>query len=190
MSDTLIDINGLPKQLSILLGTLISQNTINNWCIYQNRNKSTCITIRFTDSGVLDTIQPVKYRKVSDNQAARSKQRARQYQNNNTVNNTNIHTHGTPLFNPSTSKEMVTSNVQSPPHMSLPILSPILESDCNRQKVDDISPETIRKADISCDTLNDIDTPTSVVEYEPYNNNTPNKFQKSFLDTVDNISLF
>ncbi len=80
MSDTLIDINGLPKQLSILLGTLISQNTINNWCIYQNRNKSTCITIRFTDSGVQDTIQPVKYRKVSDTQAARSKQRANIFQ--------------------------------------------------------------------------------------------------------------
>ena len=78
MSDTLVDIKGLPKQLSILLGTLISQNTINNWCIYQNRNKSTCITIRFTDSSVQDTIQPVKYRKVSDSQAARSKQRARQ----------------------------------------------------------------------------------------------------------------
>ena len=41
--------NGLPKQLLTLLGSITSNNKVNNWCIYENRSNQTCVTIRFSD---------------------------------------------------------------------------------------------------------------------------------------------
>ena len=46
---------------------------MNNWCIYENRNNQTCVTIRFSDC---EAIEPVYYRRISENQARRNIDRA------------------------------------------------------------------------------------------------------------------
>ena len=66
-------LEGLPKQLLFLLGTITSNNKVNNWCIYENRNNQTCVTIRFSDC---EAIEPVYYRRISENQARRNIDRA------------------------------------------------------------------------------------------------------------------
>ena len=73
MSHNIYTVKGLPKQLSILLGTIIENNTVNTWNIYENVNKQTCVTIRFNESTAID---PVHYRRVSERQAKRNVERA------------------------------------------------------------------------------------------------------------------
>ena len=65
--------DGLPKQLLTLLGSITLNNKVNNWCIYENRNNQTCVTIRFSDC---EAIEPVYYRRISENQARRNIDRA------------------------------------------------------------------------------------------------------------------
>ena len=71
-------LEGLPKQLLLLLGTITSNNKVNNWCIYENLNNQTCITIRFNDS---EAIEPVYYRRISQKQAKRNIDRASRHIN-------------------------------------------------------------------------------------------------------------
>ena len=73
MSHNIYTVGGLPKQLSLLLGTIIDNNIVNNWSIYENVNKQTCVTIRFNESAAID---PVQYRRVSERQAKRNIARA------------------------------------------------------------------------------------------------------------------
>ncbi len=56
---------GLPKQLMMLLGTILDNNIVNNWCIYENANKQTCVTIRFNDI-CSAAIEPAYYRCVGE----------------------------------------------------------------------------------------------------------------------------
>ena len=71
-------LEGLPKQLLLLLGTITSNNKVNNWCIYENLNNQTCITIRFNDC---EAIEPVYYRRISQKQAKRNIDRASRHIN-------------------------------------------------------------------------------------------------------------
>ena len=73
-------LQGLPKQLLILFGTIVDNNIVNNWSIYENSNKQTCVTIRFNDNNT--AIQPAYYRRVSENQARRNLDRAANYNKN------------------------------------------------------------------------------------------------------------
>jgi hypothetical protein len=79
MSQNTHTLEGLPKQLMMLLGTIVDNNVVNNWNIYQNINNQTCVTIRFNDSAA---IEPVYYRRVSEKQARRNLDRAANYSNN------------------------------------------------------------------------------------------------------------
>lgn len=71
-------LGGLPKQLLLLLGTITSNSKVNNWCIYENLNNQTCITIRFNDC---ESIEPVYYRRISQKQAKRNIDRASRHVN-------------------------------------------------------------------------------------------------------------
>ena len=73
-----ISINGLPKHLSLLLETLVLNNGITSWNIYQNRINNTCVTIRFNDSS--PNMSSLKYRKISDRQMYRNIDRAKKFQ--------------------------------------------------------------------------------------------------------------
>ena len=69
----------LPKPLMMMLGTLLCQYDIKNWSIYSNNNQNTCVVIRFSDTD--GCTQPAQYKRISDNQLARSKARSDSYIN-------------------------------------------------------------------------------------------------------------
>jgi hypothetical protein len=166
---------------------------IKSWSIYENKNGCVNLNIRFATyvddntghSGSVDF--PVTYRKVGARQLERSRARARQYQNNNTVDTT-MHTPvpGAKLFNPSTHKEILTSNSQSPPHIPPPILPPIHESECKKRKIDDHSPETFRLDPNIIDNYN-VHTPETVVKGSEFlpSNDTPDKYETVCSETIE-----
>ena len=78
-------VTDLPNTLVMLLRNLLENNILNGWSIYEsNKNNTVNVNIRFSGDS-LDTMSPelrrstASYRRVSDNQAARNKQRARQF---------------------------------------------------------------------------------------------------------------
>lgn len=76
-------IGSIIKKLNILLGTIISNNTVNMWNIYEDSHNQTCVTIRFVDiEDILD--QPVQYRRVNPRQTQRNNVRAAKHNQNNT----------------------------------------------------------------------------------------------------------
>jgi hypothetical protein len=78
----------LPKPLMMMLGTLLCQYDIKNWSIYSNNNQNTCVVIRFSDTD--GCTQPAQYKRISDNQLARSKARSDSYKQNRMQNMNSI----------------------------------------------------------------------------------------------------
>ena len=113
---------GLPKQLLILLGTIVDNNIVNNWSIYDNSNKQTCVTIRFKDSNT--AIQPAYYRRVSENQARRNKDRAANH-------NKNKHT-GT---------DTTSTQASLTPHQMVKVNTCTQTTGCNEDNEDSFNPK-------------------------------------------------
>ena len=113
----------LPDHLALLLETLISRNCITSWNIYQNKNKNTCVTIRFNDSD--PQISPHKYRRISDRQMNRNISRAQMFQSVQTLDHdnspcdTDIDRRGNKRRKFDTSPEVNRSNINFPAHEDL-----------------------------------------------------------------------
>ena len=144
-------LQGLPKQLLILLGTIVDNNIVNNWSIYENSNKQTCVTIRFNDSST--AIVPAYYRRVSENQARRNIGRAANHNKN---------------------KHTGTDTASLTPHQMVKINTCTQTTGCNediedtfnpkKRKVQASSPEILR-CDIKEEYQNDCFASPDKVEY-------------------------
>ena len=73
-------VTGLPNTLEILLEALLGENSLTSWNIFNEKNGTTCVKLRFTGQPLTlksqSTVKPTSYRKVSDKQTLRNKQRA------------------------------------------------------------------------------------------------------------------
>ena len=127
----------LPDHLALLLETLISRNSITSWNIYQNKNKNTCVTIRFNDSD--PQISPHKYRRISDRQMNRNISRAQMFQSGQTLDHdnslcdTDIDGQANKRRKFDTSPEANRSDIIFSAHEDLKIETPlsVIESECS-----------------------------------------------------------
>ncbi len=83
-------VNGLPCGLEMLLEQLNKQDVLQSWQIYEQRNGSICVKLRYSGkpshdgdhSGVTDMERPqqASYKRISEKQTLRNKSRAEQFQ--------------------------------------------------------------------------------------------------------------
>lgn len=172
---------GLPDMLTNMLGTIIKSNKLNSWNIYENRPGVICVNIRFTadiaieGSGTYE--QPMHYRRQSDRQVTRNRDRARIYHNK--------HTHTEPAAPPMstpTLPPLISTPPQPPPSAPfppLPTLPTLFQVDYKKRKFDTLSPEIAR-----------MDTPPQPLTLDtivsPY---TPPIFQPREEDTSSQYSF-
>ena len=127
---------------------------VQNWNIYENIRKQTCVTIRFVDSVGID---PIQYKRVSTRQAERNIERATRHKS---INKTNKMTNATE--SKITTSTAVNDVIQE---NSLPITDNTSENSHNnkKRKFNTSSPE-IGRGSIQNSSLECIDTSLPVVE--------------------------
>ena len=147
-------IEGLPKHLNILLKTIIDNNMVQNWNIYENIRKQTCVTIRFVDCVGID---PVQYKRVSTRQAERNIERSTRHKSKNNTNK---------MPNATESKTTTSTELNDViQENSLPITDNVSENAHNnkKRKFNTSSPE-IGRGSIQNSSLECIDSSLPVVE--------------------------
>jgi len=159
MANDIYTIEGLPKQLSILMGAIIDGNVVQSWNIYENARNQTCITIRFDDHVDID---PVQYKRVSVRQAERNIERAARH---------NLYKHSKPTSTPGKTKDSL-PEITNDQRQNNPLLTNSQDIHTNKKrKYSFTSPEIVRGnmmiSDPEC-----IQTPESLVVYD-HNHVTP-----------------
>ena len=153
----------LPKQLLILMGTVIEGNTVQNWNIYENARKQTCITIRFGDHVDID---PVHYRRVSVRQAERNIDRAARH---------NLYKHTKPTSIPDTcqTKDSLPETTNQQDDSLLPNNSQDIHTN-KKRKYSCTSPEIVRGNMLSTSDLGEcIHTPESLIVHHDHSLASP-----------------
>ena len=69
----------LPKVLEQLMVTLLKENELKSWSVYQGNNGLVNLSLKFS-SHESETIAPLQYRKLSDKQSTRNTQRVKAHQ--------------------------------------------------------------------------------------------------------------
>ena len=161
MANDIYTFEKLPKQLLILMGTIIEGNTVQNWNIYENTRKQTCVTIRFSDHVAID---PVQYKRVSVRQADRNIVRAARH---------NLYKHTkTTSYQQTKDSLPETTNDQSQDNLFLTDNSQDIHTN-KKRKYSFTSPEIVRENKLSTSDMECIHTPESVAVHYDHIPTTP-----------------